>query len=704
MREHLTRNRIYILITWVLLAGALLVPVEIMRIGAAFLLMTFFPGFLLWEYAGFEEKTPLVHVLCGVALLTVVVYYCAWIVWAPIPLGLSFGCALILLRRDTPLPRVDRKTIYLSGCVLFMLAYLYPWTDHVAFFPPGDEMKLHLLHCSTILESKSLPSSYAPLYPEIHHVTQPLGYHGMAVMVTQAARGSLIPVSTMVGIVAASLGCIAVYLLGKTLHSEKVGLAGSFSFVGLSFLFHQLALSGSYPLLLGIALQVFAVALVVRAATQTSRSQCVVAGLACAACFSVDLNAFLPLVLFLIGFLLFYRSTFYVLASFLLFSLPPLARIVLPPLKPLEVAFAQEWFQQSLNSLREPNVFLFSMGPLLLIFALLQVSTVRRLRQVISFPIAVGGLYVLCLCIPLLICTLVPVWWVFDPVLILRVVAVVLSLTTGLFLVGLQRMRKITWFFVGVVLVALVLQVADPFFILPQQRPTVDDDALAAFRWLSTNTTSEDIILNLQSSGDSSTWIPAVIGRRVVMPYHLYYKGDNAMSALNLPERFTDVTILKTLPSSEFSRDILGKYGITHVYIEGEEDIDPDLFVDSPLYTLEFHQRNTYIFSVTDEKPVQYGPRLYLGTGSIPNGVRSYFSLPAGEFTLLGIHYADTGEGNVDIEINDQYVGTIFRFNTDNHFVTFFVLPPGEDMNVSLFPYASPFYIDSLVLYSPEME
>ncbi|MGC1121824.1 MAG: hypothetical protein WBA22_12090 [Candidatus Methanofastidiosia archaeon] len=704
MREHLTSNRIRILVMWAVLAGALLVPIGIIRIGAAFLLMTFFPGFLIWEYAGFEERTPLVHVLCGTALLTVVVYYCAWIVWAPLPLGLSLVCAIILMKRDTPPPLIDRKTVYLLGCIFFMLAYLYPWADYVAFFPPGNEMKLHLLQCSTILEWKSLPSSYAPLYPEIHHVTQPLGYHGMIVMVAQASRTPLVPVSTIVGIVAASLGCVAVYILGKTLHSEKVGLAAAFSFAGLSFLFHQLALSGSYPLLLGITLQVFAVALVIRAATQKSRSQFVVAGLVCAACFSVDLNAFLPLAFFLIGFLLGYRSTFYILASFLLFSLPPLARIAIPSLKPLEIAFAQEWFQQSLNSLKELNIFFFSMGPLLLIFALLQVSTVRRLRQLVSFPVAAGGLYTVCLCIPLLSSIIVPVWWIFDPVLILRMVAVVLSVIAGLFLVKLQKKKKMAWFFMGLVLVAFVLHVADPFFILPKQRLTVSDDALAGYDWLSDNTTSQDTILNFQSSGDSSTWIPAVIGRRVLMPYHLYYKWDNAMSELNLPERFTDIAILKTLPFSGFSRNILEKYGITHVYIEGEGAIDPHMFIDSPLYQLEFHQSNIYIFSVTDEEPARYTPLLYVDTGSIPNGIRSYFSLPAGEAILLGIHYADTGEGNVDIEINDVYVGTIFRFNTDNHFVAFFVLPPGEDIKVSLFPYTSPFYIDSLVLYSCEME
>jgi hypothetical protein len=704
MREHLTSNRIRMLTTWVVLAGALLMPVGIIRIGAAFLLMTFFPGFLIWEYAGFEEKTPLVYILCGTALLTVVVYYCAWIVWAPIPLGLSLGCAIILLKRDTPLPLIDRKTVYLLGCILFMLAYLYPWGDYVAFFPPGDEMKLHLLHCSTILEWKSLPSSYAPLYPEIYHVTQPLGYHGMIVMVAQASRSPLVPVSTIVGIVAASLGCVAVYVLGKALHSERVGLAAGFSFAGLSFFFHQVALSGSYPLLLGITLQVFAVALVVRAAAQKSRSQFVVAGLVCAACFSVDSNAFLPLAFFLIGFLFFYRSTFYILASFLLFSLPPLARIVIPPLKPLEVAFAQEWFSQSLSSLKELNIFFFSMGPLLLIFALLQVSTVRRIRQVVSFPVAVGGLYTVCFCIPLLSSMLVPVWWVFDPVFILRMVTIVLSLLAGFFLAQILRKGKMTWFMSGLVLVAFALHVSDPFFILPHQQPTVSDDALAAFRWLSSTTTSQDTILNFQSSGDSSTWIPAVVGRRVLMPYHLYHKGDNAMSELNLPERFTDLAILKTLPSSGFSRSILKKYEITHVYIEAEDGVDPEMFEDSPLYQLEFHQNNIYIFSVTDKEPVLYAPLLYLGAGSIPHGVRSYFSLPAGEAVLLGIHYADTGRGNVDIEINDIYVGTIFRFDTDNHFVAFFVLPPGEDIKVSLFPYTSPFYIDSLVLYSREME
>jgi hypothetical protein len=522
--------------------------------------------------------------------------------------------------------------------------------------------------------------------------------------VAQASRSPLVPVSTTVGIIAASLGCVAVYMLGNTLHSEKVGLAAAFSFAGLSFFFHQVALSGSYPLLLGITLQVFAVALVVRAATQKSRSQFVVAGLVCAACFSVDLNAFLPLALFLIVFLLFYRSTFYILASLLLFSLPPLARIVIPPLKPLEIAFAQEWFSQSLSSLKELNIFFFSMGPLLLIFALLQVSTVRRVKQVVSFPVAVGGLYTVCLCIPLLSSIVVPVWRVFDPVFILRMITIVLSVLAGFFLAQILRKGNMTWFLSGLVLVALVLHVSDPFFILPQQQPTVSDDALAAFRWLSNNTTSQDTILNFQSSGDSSTWIPAVVGRRVLMPYHLYYKGDNTMSELNLPERFTDLATLKTLPSSGFSKSILEKYGITHVYIEEEDGVNPEMFEDSSLYHLEFHQNSIYIFSVTDEKPILYIPLLYLIAGSIPHGVQSYFSLPAGEAVLLGIHYADAGKGNVDIEINDVYVGTIFRFNTDSHFVAFFVLPPDEDIRISLFPYTSPFYIDSLVLYSREME
>ncbi|KYK33330.1 MAG: hypothetical protein AYK19_13985 [Theionarchaea archaeon DG-70-1] len=693
------------LILWVIMAVGLLVPVGIIRVTAAFLLLTFFPGILIWSFADFEEQNPLLYLLCGAAFLTVLVYYCSWFVFFPIPLVISFGCVLVLEKRKIPLPVIDKKTVILLGCMLFMIVYLYPWGDYVDFYPPGDEMKLHLLYTNTIVTEHAFPTMY-PLYPEIYHISQPLGFHGVTAFVGDASRTSFIPVATFVGIFMASLGCVSIYFLGKTLFSEEKGIAAAFSFAFLSFVSHQLGVAGSYVVLAGITLYIGAAAVLVRASRQKTRNSYILAGLFCAACLSTDMNAFFPLVLFFILFLVMNRVLFPVLAAFILFSLPQLARLTLPAPTSLELHFIQEWFQHnSITTLGELWVVLFSVGPLLLIFALLQLFSMRKFRSLTVASLAKNpymylGLLSIPFFVPVLLGRILPFWYVLDSVLIFRLVCIPLSLLSGLFLVQLKTLAQIKFFISGLLLFSVVVHVTDPFVILPSSSPTVDYDALSAYQWISENTATGTSFCNFTTYGDSSTWIPAVAARRIFLPFHLYYQGDNAMSRLHLPERFTDSMTLRTMPDSEFAKDILEKYGFSYVYIDEKSPVDVTNFLNSSLYRVEFHEGAVYIFSVTDgEPPPCKIIRYHQGTDAL-YGSKSYvyFSNLKGG-SILGVYYRDQGFGNVDVEINDEYVGTVFRFDSGDHFLALFVLPSGEDVTVSFLPYADIFYIEYLVIF-----
>ena len=688
------------------MACGLLVPVGFVRVTAAFLLVTFFPGVLILSFADFEEETPLLCLLCGAAFLTVLVYYCSWFVFFPIPLVVSFGCVLVLEKRKIPLPVIDKKTIILLGCMLFMIVYLYPWKDYVDFYPPGDEMKIHLLYTSTIVTEHALPRDYSPLYPEIHKISQPLGFHGVTAFVGNASRTSFIPVTTFVGIVMASLGCVSIYFLGKTLFSEEKGIAAAFSFAFLSFVFHQLGIAGSYVVLAGITLYIGAAAVLVRASRQKTRNIYILAGLFCAACFSTDMNAFFPFVLFFILLLVMNRFLFPILAAFILFSLPQLARLALPAPTSLELHFIEEWFQHnSITNFGEFWVVLFSVGPLLLVFALLQLFSMHKIRSLTVTSLAENpymylGLLSIPFFIPVLLGRILPFWYVLDSVLILRLVCVPLSLLSGLFLVQLKTLGQTKFFISGLILFSVVVHVTDPFVILPLSSPTVDHDALSAYQWISENTATGTSFCNFTTYGDSSTWIPAAAARRVFLPFHLYYQGDNAMSRLNLPERFTDSMILRTMPDSEFAKNILEKYGFSYVYIDEKSPVDVTNFLDSSLYRVEFHEGSVYIFSVTEGEPLPCRIiRYHQGTDALYKSKSYvYFSNLKGG-SILGVYYRDQGFGNVDVEINGEYVGTIFRFDSENHFLALFVLPSGEDVTVSFLPYIDTFYIEYLVIF-----
>ncbi len=680
-------------------------PVSIIRIIAAFLLMTFFPGAVIWSFSDHDEKNPLVFLVCGAAFLAVLVYFCAWVVWFFIPVIVSFVCAVFLEKKKISF-KITRKTLYLSGCTLFMLLYMYPWGDYVAFYPPGDEMKLHLLYTSSITQENALPTDYSPLYPEIHQVSQPLGFHGVTAFLAGASRSSIIPVSTFAGIFIASLGCISVYVLGKTLFSEEKGMAAAFSFAFLSFLYHQLGFSGSYVVLTGLTFQILSAATIVRAATQKTRTSYVTAGLLCAACFSVDLNPFFPLACFFILFLIVNRDAFPVLAAFILLSIPQLARLTLFTPTPLELHFIEEWFQQTLiTSFERLWIVLFSIGPLLLIFALLQLFSTHKIdKTLLSKEENLTFIfYSVPFFIPILLGTYLPFWYVFDPLLIFRMISIPLSVLSGLFLIQLKKIAQFKWFLSGLLLFSAVIHITDPFAILPVLPPTADSNSLSAYTWISGNTAPGSNVCNFTSYGDSSTWIPVTANRSLFFPSHLYYKGDNAMTELNLPERFTDLALLKVMPDSRFARDILDKYECTYIYIDGKSPVDLNQFLDSPEYYLEFHQKDVYIFSVTDSDPVSCEPMRFNPGKDILYGHKSYFhfsNLEGG--TLLGIYYADRGFGNVDVDINGEYAGTIFRFDSRDHFLALFLLPSSDSISVSFLPYEDVFYIDYLVIFECE--
>lgn len=691
------------LFVWLIMAACLFVPVDVIRIAAAFLLMAYFPGVLLWSFVDSEEN-PLIFLLCGAAFLTVFVYYCSWFVFFPIPLILSFICVLFLEKKKIPSPRIDKKTVFLLGFILFMITCLYPWKDYVAFYPPGDEMKLHLLYTNAIITDRAFPKSY-PLYPEIQEIAQPLGFHGVTALVQGASRTFIMPAAALTGIFMASLGCIAIYFLGKTLFSEETALTSAFSFAFLSFVSHQLGFSGSYTVLAGITFQISAVAAVLKASKQKTRSSYILAGLFCAASFSTDLNLFLPLILFLILLLAMNRYLLPVLAAFVLFSLPQLSRLAIYVPTSLESHFLEEWFQQnSITSFGELWILLFSVGPLLLTAALLHTLSVHGLNcplrklMHIEMPYLYLGLYTLSLLIPILLARF-SFWYFMNPSLLFRMVCIPLSVLSGLFLVQLNSLRQIKSFLFGLILFSAVIHWTDPFAILPSLS-TVNPDALSAYHWISQNTAPGASFCNFASSGDSSTWIPAVVNRRVFLPFHLYYERDNAMSRLKLPERFTDAAILKAIPDSVFAKDILEKYEFSYVYIDDRSPIDPEIFLNSHLYRLEFQKGSVYVFSVTDADAPPYRAVRYYPGEDISYRFKSYFHFPdLREGNIIGIYYTDSGFGNVDVEINGEYLGTIFRFNSHNHFLALFVLPSLGDINVSFLPYDEVFCIDYLIIF-----
>ncbi len=277
-------------------------------------------------------------------------------------------------------------------------------------------------------------------------------------------------------------------------------------------------------------------------------------------------------------------------------------------------------------------------------------------------------------------------------------VCIPLAVFSGIFIVNLNIDQR-TYFISGLIILAVITHMADPFQIVSVLPVTADADTLEAYQWISENTAHNESICNFTSSGDSSTWIPAVCYRRVFLPFHLYYPHDNAMTQLDLPHRVIDSINLKKLPDSNFAGEILEKYGLKYVYIDKNSQVDPVPFLESSVYHLEFNKGPIYIFSFTGNPSVVYEPVFYHREGTLPNGLRSRIYFPhIVKGSVLGIYYLDKGYGNVDVDINGQYKGTIYRFNTLDHYVVFFVLPSPE-ATISLFPYQEEFSVDYLVIF-----
>lgn len=715
--------RIFLL--WSALAACLLLPVDAVRICAAMILFTFFPGWAFLSLFDPEENNMLVSFLYGGAFMIIVVYYCGWFLYWYIPLIISLCSVLFLEKKKIPFPSITRSTVFLCACMLFMATYLYPWEHAISFFPPGEEMKLHLLITTSIQHLHSLPTDYSPLYPEISHLGQPLGFHGMTVFLSDAARASPITTGTLLGIFTGSMGCISLFLLGKTLFDEKTGYAAAFSFAFLSFFSHQLGASGSYVLLAGITFQVAAVSALIKVARSGQRRYFLLAGLLCAACLSTDVNAFLPLALFILLYVLIHPSYFPVLASIILFSVPQLARFSVRTPTALEIQFLEEWFHQNLISgAGELWIILFSMGPLLLLFALLYLGTkvqkimvvqneperdrntsrepvMMSIKKIIfsPHPFIFLGIYWGSFIIPVLLGSLFPFWHIINPQVIFRMSAIPLAVLSGMALVTIRSALNYRWGALGLIVMCILIQYTDPFLTLPHSPPTVTQDSLCAYRWLEEHTPPDSYVCNFISHGDSSTWIPVAAHRRVFLPSHLYYHRDNVMSSLKLPERFTDIAILTTIPHTQFSYEILKKNGFTHVYIDEKSPIQQDILINSTLYTLEFYKGTVYIFSLTDTVPPCVPKQYHPGKIVMP-GKKSYFHLPGvKKGDVLILYYKDRGTGNVDIEINGSYVSTIYRFNSQNHYYTAFVCETLPSLAVSVLPYETSVEIEYLVIY-----
>jgi hypothetical protein len=602
--------------------------------------------------------------------------------------GISFASSIVADTQNIHLKSINLHEItLLLVCCLFMVSYSYPWSQFFEWVPPGDDMKFHATHIESIYNTSSLPTTYGPLYPEVDTLSYPLGYHIIVSLgvVSSGISFSSIIISTLFLL---PLSCFSFYFLGKTLFDQKTGLYSAFSVSFLSLFFHRLSFTSTYPNLLAIILQIFAFSLLFRAFREKSNRLIILCALAFAASGATHSYIFLLNVIFLsfLAFFFLLQRNFSKMGSllsigvvFLLLSIPCLLRLQFQPLSAVEMRTFTVWYtEDSITSLSDLAGIVSVLSPLLLFGVFGGISLRKQKTAFISWLSAI-------LLIPVLSALEItyPGWYTMSPNRVFLYVFAPLCILSGKFLADLEIILTKEKF--GTVIIILLLLSAGmhhadlfkSFSPDPVSEVQMNPDDAFAMNWIADHTTEDAIILNTGPTVDCSSWVPFICKRRVIFPSFSGHRGDNCIEKIGTHRKLVDLEIVRHVPDSELALQVLETYNIAYIYIPAWRkrvylDLYPDRLLKSPLYQSMVKMGDAYVFRVNyDEQPeTTCFPIVNLENVTIKGGRMSSFSIAPycssdvqGTF-FLQVEYTDTTYGYVDIAEADEYLATIFAYQT----------------------------------------
>jgi hypothetical protein len=666
------------------------------------ILFSYFPGLLIVSLVKREVDIP---ELVGLPMLVGISFWIIFFYWTSgLPvftwyvLGIvSFVCAVLADRQKLVVSHEHCWSAFvLVLCCLFVISYLYPYSQFFQWMPPGDDMKFHIPQIEYIITEHALPHDYGPLYPEISTLTYSLGYHitvGLAVITDYSMRSIMVATFFVI-----SLACFSFYYLGKTLFGWKTGVYTAFSFAFLSLFFHRLSSTGTYPNLLAIALHVAGLSLLIELILQKSEVSHRFKGLKhgfgiiCVILLFAGAAETHPYIFILEGmvlggallYLLWERNVRAVTliltigAGILLFCIPFFLRFELESLSELEIATFSAWYRiDSFLSVQDLIRSIDIISPLLLFLGISGFVLTERKWIVTIWS---GSMMV----IPLLSVFQVryPEWYTISPNRFFFFLFMPFSVMSGRFLSYMEEhiaSRKVVGFLVVLIIMSTGMHHANLFHSFsqdPVSQVQMNSDDAFVIDWIATYTPQNAVILNTGPVADCSSWVPAFARRKVVFPFFSGHRGDNCIEKLKAYSKLADLKVLTHVPDSDLALTVLKKYDIQYIYIPAWRevpwlDLHPELLMDSPLYRTVIKKGDAYLFEVqADNRPkttyftVTETEQIHSCSGMI-----SLFFDPVTSFGIQGrlylqIDYADTTHTQVDIYLNRKYQETVYTYLT----------------------------------------
>ncbi len=698
------------------------------------ILLLYFPGVLLASVM--KKELNLVEGLFLPPLFGI----CFWIVfsyfvselkilhWLTI-MTISFVSSVLADRQNIRIRRnstESRELIFLLVCYLFIVSYSYPWDQFFSWMPPGDDMKYHIPFIEDIGEAHSLPENYGELYPEVTTLTYPLGYH----IITALAGFSGTSVASVIvtTILILPLACFSFYFLGKTLFNRKTGLYSAFSLSFLSLFFHRLLGTSTYPNLLGITLQIFALFLLVETFSKKSRSLLMVTALAFAAAgethpYILLLN--IIILSFLFGWFLLQRdscakSVVLIGVVFLLFCVPYFLRLEFESPSDIELRTYIVWYaQDSIRSFADLVKNVSALSPLVVFFGICGTFTLKDRNPTTILALWIAAILV----IPILSVFQVqyPGWYTISPNRFLFFLFMPLSILCGRFFSNLEIIlsrQKFLFFMAVVVLFSVGMHHGNLFHSFspdPTNEVHMNPDDLFIMEWITDHTSKETVILNTGPTADCSSWVPVISNRRVIFPFFSGNRGDGCIRKLKAHEKKADLEILKYTPDSDLALQILKKYDIEYIYIPAWKksaflELYFESLLESPLYHLLVKKGDAYLFRVDyDEKP-RNTFFVISKRETITLREEQWFELSftpqlsadvEGSF-FLHVEYPDDGYGHLDVGQDRKYIGSVLKYDTGEEKSMIFPLSEKEEIKVSFYPEFDFFLKEVSILFGIE--
>jgi hypothetical protein len=509
--------------------------------------------------------------------------------------------------------------------------------------PTGDDPTSPTLVATMIVQQGKIPQSWAPYFPEQPSFTYSPGFPSVLAFLFLLDTTNPMPVlATLFAAFFAIIPCQIFVLTRRLVSDIRVALCSAAFLALLSFGFYQMVRNGRFPALVGLVLTSNLLLFSYLYSTTGKRKLLLLAGINFGSLLLVYSTSFLVAALFVLLFfsfaLLFLKNkkesligvaTIIILG--IVFTIPWVLNIfsrlmVEVPAREYEALVI--WFSRySLQSLiGSANSFLYY-GYWLLLLGIIVLLAVMIKKRIGSFLLA--WFLGICLLMSNDIFQLhFPGWYYLQsgnflnpnltlPFSVLAGIGIVkaydfLNARLQIFPRKTIKNKQRIVLIAAIALLAIILGGATIIFLAPSindnlellQKNRISTADYNAIQWISNNTPEDSVIFNDHWVGTPSIWIPIITHRRIVMP--MLSISEVGWTDIMFTRQDESIIVARE-PNSPEALSILGKYGVSYIYLsnrvtdqveEWRDNYDARLFLQSPHYELAYNEKNAWVIHV----------------------------------------------------------------------------------------------------------